>query len=308
VEIVISPNYGLYIENQDNIVCDEFLEQSFKRGTGFGLLALDASSSIRPESDFFWYWKDFVRIYLALFAATPDLETRDLIKNPVHIGFPEIDINHLLLTVPLAKGSEYINIESLKVIWGDIEKDLHVEIQESGKSISEYFSVRHSNWNLLGRVCFHLAENKNSKETPFAFLATYAHQISKEGKTKHLPLGRALEEYSGIKNKTLLLRLLAPIHKATIESDFLREVVNSGSIYHPQAWSPNETYKFLKDIPLFEKAGIVAKVPNWWKPKNPTSPQISINIGDKKPGGIGLNALRRKLHIHVVGNVWFIIF
>jgi non-specific serine/threonine protein kinase len=302
IDIIVSPNYSLYLEDHGDSLKNKSLEQAFQRGLGFGLLALDSFNLNNIQSESFSYWQDFVRIYLALFAATPELESVDLNKNSIHIEFPEEDLNRLLLTVPPVKGSEYINADSLKAMWAHIENDLHIEIQESEKSISDYFSTRHSKWSLLGRVCFHLAENKNSEETPFAFLATYAHQLSKEGKAKHLPLGRALEEYSGAKNKALLLRLLAPIHKATIESEFLKEVVNSSAIYHPQAWSPTETYKFLKDIPLFEKSGIVVKVPNWWKPKNPTSPQISISIGDKKPGGVGLNALLDFSASLVMGN------
>lgn len=311
MELIVSPTGGIYLEGAESSKSSESLIKAFARGSGFGLLALDSwrplenanptaeaiskrtaetiSNPTEPES--FAYWKDFVRIYLSLFAATPALENRDLEKHPIRIPFPDDEENRFIITAPPVRGSEYINGDLLRSLWLQIEESLAIEIKESGKSISDYFAARHSNWNLLGRVCFHLAENKNSEQTPFAFLATYAHQISKEGKTKHLPLGRALEEYSGPQNRNLLLRLLSPIHKACQESELLNEVVKSGAIYHPQAWTPSETYKFLKDIPLFEKSGIVVKVPNWWKPKNPTAPQISVRIGDKKPAGIGINAL-----------------
>jgi SNF2 family DNA or RNA helicase len=291
MDLIVFPNGGLHLEGVENLKASETLLKAFARGTGFGLLDLDSWDSHEAESESLSYWKDFVRIYLALFASTPELENRDLSKQPIQIPFPDEELNRFIITAPPVKGSEYINGDHLKTIWLQIEESLRTEIKESGKSISDYFSDRHSKWNLLGRVCFHLAENRNSEERPFAFLATYAHQISKDGKAKHLPLGRALEEYSGAKNKNLLLRLLFPIHKASQESEFLKEVVKSGAIYHPQAWTPQETYKFLKDILLFEKSGIVVRVPNWWKPKNPTAPQISVKIGEKKTGGIGINAL-----------------
>jgi len=307
MELILSPSGTLHIENSSELENLTPLIAAFERGSGFGLLALDSwnlNKSISKsekelmselksysESDSFAYWRDFVRMYLALFSSTPNLESRDLAEDPIEIEFPEDDISRLILTAPPVKGSEYINGDTLKSIWQQIETDIHTEIRDSNKNVAEYFSDRPSKWNLLGRVCFHLAENKKSQDTPFAFLATYAHQISKEGNAKHLPLGKALEEYSGAKNKTLLLRLLSPIHKATLESEFLKDVVNSGAIYHPQAWTPSDTYRFLKDIPLFEKAGIVVKVPNWWKPKSPTTPQISIQIGNNMPGGVGLKAL-----------------
>ncbi|MDU9049273.1 MAG: hypothetical protein Q3M30_10500 [Candidatus Electrothrix sp. Rat3] len=47
---------------------------------------------------------------------------------------------------------------------------------------------------LLGRIYFHLVENKNS-DLPFAFLATYATRMGTEGESRHLPLKYALQEY-----------------------------------------------------------------------------------------------------------------
>ncbi len=59
----------------------------------------------------------------------------------------------------------------------------------------------------MGRVTFHLAENKRNPAYPFAFLATYTHRVSEQGKVQHLPLGRALEEYAGAKNRAALAAL-----------------------------------------------------------------------------------------------------
>ena len=66
----------------------------------------------------------------------------------------------------------------------------------------------------MGRVCFHLAENKNNAEMPFAFLATYTTHLSANAKVQHLPLGRALQEYAGEKNKSAFLALLITVQKA----------------------------------------------------------------------------------------------
>jgi non-specific serine/threonine protein kinase len=288
--IVVSPHQRLYLEGED---LDQFkeLESSFKRGSGHGLLYLDIAAGEFSEEASFAYWKDFSRLYLSLFSATPNLDRHDLTQDPIEIELPREDMGRFLLTVPPMKGAEYVDQECLLSLWSQLEEALRVEIQEFGKDIPSFFTARHSGWSLLGRVCFHLAENKKSEERPFAFLATYAHQVSKDGKSQHLPLSRALEEYSGAQQKNILLRLLAPIQKASLESRFLKERVDSGDIYHPVAWTPGETYKFLKDIPLFEKAGIVVKVPNWWRAKRPNRPQITVRLGEKKPQGIGFDAL-----------------
>lgn len=288
-QIFVSPHRRLHLGNGLDQYHD--LKDAFDKGSGHGLLFLDTANGAYSESETFAYWKDFARLYLSLFSATPNLDQIDFKQDPIEIEFPEDDLNRLLAMAPAAKGSEYVDRECLLLLWKEIQAALIDQIIEFGKDVSTFFSSRHSSWSLLGRVCFHLAENKNSQETPFAFLATYAHQVSNDGRTQHLPLSRALEEYSEARQKSVLLRLLAPIHKAVLQSAFLKEYVDSGDIFHPLAWTAAETYKFLKDIPKFEKAGIVVKVPNWWKPKQPNRPQISVRIGEKKPSGLGFDAL-----------------
>ena len=43
----------------------------------------------------------------------------------------------------------------------------------------------------------------------FAFIATYVRRICREAKPQHVPLGRALKEYAGARNRQKLLALLA---------------------------------------------------------------------------------------------------
>ena len=288
--IIVSPLRNLHIEGDHSSSDCTDLYNAFTRGSGHGLLFLDIATETIIEEESISYWRDFTRLYLSLFTAIPELNQRDLRQNPVIIALPQEDLARLLLTVPAMKGAEYVNEECLLTLWRAIETALLDEIQAFSGNIVSFFAARHSSWNLLGRVCFHLAENKNSQETPFAFLATYVHQI-KGKQSKHLPLKLALEEYSVAKQSHILLKLLSPIHKASQESMFLKTYVDSGDIYHPLAWTAAEAYKFLKDTPLFEKAGIVVKIPNWWQTKHPNIPKIKISIGENEPVGIGFAAL-----------------
>ncbi|MFA5362236.1 MAG: DEAD/DEAH box helicase [Candidatus Omnitrophota bacterium] len=289
-DIYVSPGRRLYVEG-DDLERHQDLAAAFLKGSGCGLLYLDAASDEYTEYPAFAFWKDFTRRYLALFCAMADMDKREFAHQHVCIGIPEAELDHFLLMVPLMKGAEYVDQECLQGLWREIETALSGEISVSGKSAAEFFAARHSNWHLLGRVCFHLAENKHSEDRPFAFLATYAQRNAQEGRVRHLPLAGALEEYAGVRNKQMLLRLLAPVHRASMESRYLKEVVDSGDIYHPVAWTPGETYRFLKDVPIFEKAGIAVKVPNWWKSKRPVCPQVAVCIGEKRPGAMGLDAL-----------------
>lgn len=289
-KIALSPNYRLYIDGEN---VDEYAElrKAFATGSGAGLLYLDSAKDGITEDPAFAFWKDFSRLYLSLLTATPNLEKREFKNDPVKIDLHPDELSRFLVMAPPMKGAEYINEDSLTFLWSEIGSTLQFEILKSNKGVNDYFESRHSSVNLLGRVCFHLAENKNSLETPFAFLATYARQVSKDGNVQHVPLNRALEEYSNSQQKNIFLRLLSPIHKASLESTFVKELTSTGDIYQTLAWTPMEAHRFLKDIPIFEKAGIAVRVPNWWKAKNPNRPQISVKLGEKLPSKMGLDAL-----------------
>lgn len=95
--------------------------------------------------------------------------------------------------------------------------------------------------------------------------------------------------YAGEKNKAALVRLLAPVERATEESELVRALVDSGDIFHPLAWTPREAYAFLKEVPRYEAAGIVVRLPDWWR-KRPR-PQVGVQIGEKKKSTLGIDAM-----------------
>ncbi len=137
-------------------------------------------------------------------------------------------------------------------------------------SVQEYLASKSPLWNLVGRVYFHLAENKRDPGAPFAFLASYATRLSKQARGQHAPLGRALEEYAGARDRQKLLALLGPVQRAAEKSPVIKALVDSGEIYHPLAWTPEEAYAFLKKIPACEASGGVVRVPDWWHAPTPS--------------------------------------
>ena len=90
-------------------------------------------------------------------------------------------------------------------------------------------------WHQVGRVCFHLAENRGDDARPFAFMATYASGFGAAGRLKHLPLRKALEQYAGAKNRAALVKLLSPVQQAAEVCDWVQDLVDSGEIYQPVA-------------------------------------------------------------------------
>ena len=137
-DIYISPSKRLYVEGKD-LEKHQGLSAEFSRGPGYGLLFLDVANGVFTEEPAFAFWKDFSRLYLSLFAATPNLERRNLAKDPIHIEIPDEDLNRFLLTVPPMKGAEYVDKECLQSLWNGIETALNEEIIALGGNAAEFF-------------------------------------------------------------------------------------------------------------------------------------------------------------------------
>ena len=178
------------------------------------------------------------------------------------------------------QGAEYLSEAALVGVWEDLDAWVRGEVAAGGEGLSGFLKRRAPLWHQVGRVCFHLAENRRNEDYPFAFLATYAPGVAAGARVQYQPLSRALQELAGAKNKQALVRLLGPVHLASQQSALVKELVDSGDIYQPLAWTPREAYRFLKDVPSFEESGVLVRLPDWWK-KRPR-PRVGVTIGDAK--------------------------
>ena len=82
-----------------------------------------------------------------------------------------------------------------------------------------------------------------------------------------------------------------PIQRATERSPLIKEMFESGEIYHPLAWTPREAYRFLQDIPVFEESGLVVRVPDWWKSSHPPRPVVNVKVDARKKSTLSASAL-----------------
>ncbi len=189
------------------------------------------------------------------------------------------------------RGGEYLTTEVLGAIWALLLEAFRAEVRGNSGSVQRLLAEKNPAWNVVGRVFFHLAENKQSAERPFAFLASYTTGLTAQGKPQHRPLGEAVRESSSAGDKQRLIALLVPIQKAAQQSPFLKELVDAGHIFQPLGWTPGQAHRFLSDIPTFEQCGLVVRVPDWWTPRRPLRPQVTVGIGKEKPSALGLEAM-----------------
>ncbi len=203
----------------------------------------------------------------------------------------EAEWSALVEGAPPMKGLEYLDGRVLAGVWDELQAHVKAAIAQTSGGAAAYLKSCNPVWNAVGRVTFHLAENKRNPAYPFAFLATYAHRVSDQGKVQHLPLGRALEEYAGARNQAALAALLSPVQRAAEKSKLARELLDSRAIFHPQAWRPEQAFSFLENIPFFEQSGLVVRIPDWWKAGRPPRPQVTVRIGEAKGSLIGADSL-----------------
>jgi SNF2 family DNA or RNA helicase len=69
----------------------------------------------------------------------------------------------------------------------------------------------------------------------------------------------------------------------------VRELVESGDLYHPLAWTPQEAYWFLREVPLYEASGLVVRLPDWWRKRS--RPTVAVRIGSAAQGRFGKDAV-----------------
>ena len=263
------------------------IAKAFDLGSSHGLLHLGAVELAIWLPPSLAFGRELAHLFMARLCAVPDLAAQ---WASVEIPVPSVELEQLAAAIAPMVGAQYLDLAQLEILWGQLQETARAQIAAENGDVQAWLQHKHPSWNLMGRVCFHLAENKNNAQAPFAFLATYATSVSQQSRVQHQPLGKALQEYAGAGDHSTLLKLLLPVNKAAEQSPWLKSLVDSGAVFHPIAWTPADAHQFLRNIPVFESCGIVVRIPDWWKPRQPLRPQVKVNIGNRA-AGLGLDAM-----------------
>ncbi|MEY5025692.1 MAG: hypothetical protein RLZZ244_1220 [Verrucomicrobiota bacterium] len=251
------------------------------RAVGEVILQLAAEE---PPDDLCLAW---IRLWACRFLATLCQN-----RSASHVPCPDPGcLRDVLEGAPPLPGSEYLRPDSLSALWMGFQQIAVEGADSHAEGLEGWLRERFPLWRLVGRVTLHLAENKSNATRPFAFLATYSDQITGSGRLQHLPLGRALDAFASQKNQAALDSLLLPVRAACKESPFLHQLLESRRLFQALAWAPEEAHQFLTQIPVFESAGLVVKVPDWWRNKKSSRPVLSITIDAGGPSGLGLRSM-----------------
>ena len=261
-----------------------------------GLIRI-AGQKLSPEvDDSVLYWKGFTEQFIRALCQTPAENESELQIEP-----PAADeLSDIILNAPPIRGAEYLSLDVLRTLWQRLLDWTRAQL-ETATDLTSLLATHAPLWSRVGRVTLHLAENKSDPEYPFAFMASYASGLSNSGRLQQLPLGKALKEYAGANNKPALLKLLSPLNAATKQCKLIADLVETQDIFHPLVWLPSEAYQFLQSVPELEDAGLLVRLPDWWK-KRTARPQVAAQIGSAKRSSVGEHGLLDvKLNVVVDG-------
>jgi non-specific serine/threonine protein kinase len=264
--------------------CDAAVAR-FGQHEAAGLIAL-ASSPLPPGVHAsVSFWRDVAADLLRALCQIPESEA----FQPASVAPPDAArLAQWTLDAPPMQGAEYLTPPVLDAVWKRLLDWADEQIRRAG-SLAAFLQTEAPQWAQVGRVTLHLAENRHDPEFPFAFMATYAAGLSRGGRLQRLPLGQALKEYAGARRKPELLKLLSPLQKAASRSALIADLIETGDIFHPLVWTPDEAYAFLREIPLYEESGLLAQLPNWWRKR--ARPRVSVTLDSKKQSVLGKDAL-----------------
>ena len=230
------------------------------------------------------YLHHLAELLLKKLSQQPEIEFN---RETVQVDLGDDELYKFKEELPFVIGMEYVDDNWIRGIWQSLLAVFKREIKTYDGTVARYFTDHNANINVVGRVFFHLVENQ-SDQYPFAFMATYSTKPVKSKRAIHTPLKNALKEFDGDERK--LLSLISTVIKAAEKSAFISGLLESGELFAPLKLTTEEAHTVLKELPLYEEAGILCRVPDWWR-KSSNSIGLSVTVGEKEPSKVGLKAI-----------------
>jgi len=154
---------------------------AFHDSTSCGLVRVASSSwqaSIINWPAEFSFWRNFARNYFSALCRQYSSNS----KQWSAIGPPDTTTaEEWFQLAPPMPGLEYLNANRVQELWQQLDVYTQVVVGEHDEGLSGFLKSLDVNWNLIGRVTFHLAENKKNPDAPFAFMATYTQGQTENG-------------------------------------------------------------------------------------------------------------------------------
>ncbi|MDQ3329387.1 MAG: DEAD/DEAH box helicase, partial [Planctomycetota bacterium] len=293
--LAVGPNGRLWLAADDEItaaaVPEPLLRQfqsSLAESNAAGLVMFVSPDWPDELPASFAFWRNWARVFYRS-VCHADAEPGDGWRS---LPWPaEDELAAFVSSAPPMVGLEFITETFLQQTWAEL-RDYVADVSTADADgplawLNRVNPLAH----LIGKVTFHLAEHKRNPHRPFAFLATFTHKLSPRAKPQHCPLAVALKQSVADGDREQLDRLLEPVRRAAERSPLAAELLKSKRLFSPQAWTAEEAYRFLRQSPAMEAAGVIIRLPNWWSARRPLRPQVQVRLGKQQPSSLGVDSL-----------------
>ena len=165
--ISLSPKGALSFNVESPLAQLIDLKKFFLRDWREGWFCLAASKLTYDQSPSLRFWQELSKEYITTLCHIPEE------ANFSRVELPGVDrLNEWISKAPPMKGGEYISFPLLKKMWECLNSWVEKESRNHG-GVHSFLRKKAPKWHQVGKVCFHLVENKKDPNRPFAFLATY---------------------------------------------------------------------------------------------------------------------------------------
>lgn len=261
---------GYELDCIDEEQIDESLLSLYKKDKYEFLIELAFLKEV-PSSISFSFLQFISRAFLQAAANDPRF---NFAQEPFDIEIDENNIKAIIENTPYIIGAEFVNKNWVLGILSNYNTAYKKIVARSKKSPLNFILGKGRAFAIPSRIYFHLVENKDNDNYPFAFLATYT--ALDDGKLINSPLKNALIQLKA--NKSKLSALISSISDAAKKSTLIRKLVDNGSIFFPIKLNEYEAYTFLKEVPYYEQCGIVCRIPKWY---TESTSKIQVDIDEK---------------------------
>ena len=253
-----------FIFNENSFTPDSDSSFSYNDLYNLAFKPLDKGASVTEK-----YLKSIADLFLSTLLESTGFE---LERENVSVSYDKSVLSNMASEVPFALGSQYVNEKWVKKQLDQLLDIYKKEISSFSGGVDLYFNSKNGSLDLPSRIYFHLVLNPKGS-TPFAFMATYT--TIENGLVHHYPLRYALSQYKDDLEAFSLL--LSPVSRLSKSSALIKRLVESGEIFHPLNFTENEADIFLHEANEYEEAGIVCRIPDFWKRRG-KSTSVSIII------------------------------
>ncbi|MEZ6148523.1 MAG: DEAD/DEAH box helicase [Pirellulaceae bacterium] len=300
-ETIVTPSRELLLETVEN--ADARLIKAFSQSTATGLTFLASQKCDSPLSPSLHYFRQFARRYFQALCRQ---------RTPVDGEWTsphapdETQVKELLHDAPPMRGLEYLTKDSLTHWWSELDALTAEKSAACKGGLPAYLNSLNSDWNTVGRVTFHLAENKKDANRPFAFMATFtpaAPASSARGAAgiRHVPLSEAVRQSVETGDKDQLDVLLEPVSRAARSTPLVAKLLETRALFSPQAWNIALAFEFLSAVPQLEQSGVIVRVPNWWNASRPPRPQVDVRVGSRQQSTLSEGGLDLQVGVSIDG-------